>query len=54
MNKYKATLQHDTGIKCFTLWADDKDNAIDRIMNVELCPKRAITKLELVDSIIIK
>lgn len=48
MKRYKATLKHDKGTRTLNVWADDERAAIKKICDIELCPERAITKIEIV------
>lgn len=46
MKAYTAKLKHDHGITIVRIWATSLESAIQRIMNLENCPRRAITEIK--------
>jgi len=46
MQKYRAKLKHDHGTTWIVIWARSLESAIERIMNLEHCPRRAITEIK--------
>ena len=45
MKTYKAKLKHDKGIVYLRVLAENEKDAIKRICDAEMCPKRAIEKI---------
>lgn len=47
MNKYKITIQHDSGTVTLTVYGSNYQSAITQVCNAEKCPETAIKSVEL-------
>lgn len=45
--KFTVTVKHDNGKINFSVWAESKEDAINRVCNAENCPKSAIIKVSI-------
>ena len=47
MNEYTFTIQHDKGMHRIKTFAPSLSSALERILNAEKCPKRAIVNIKI-------
>ena len=47
MNKYTFTIHHDKGTHRIKTFAPSLSSALERILNAEKCPKRAIVNIKI-------
>ena len=47
MNEYNFTIQHDKGTHRIKTFAPSLSSALERILNAEKCPERAIVKIKI-------
>ena len=47
MNEYNFTIQHDKGTHRIKTFAPSLSSALERILNAEKCPERAIVSIKI-------
>ena len=47
MNEYTFTIQHDKGTHRIKTFATSLSSALERILNAEKCPERAIVSIKI-------